>query len=138
MCLQAPSRQLQHLLAEFIIQACGLQGLRRVASSQLFHRQLPTGLGLPLTACLEATFCDKTSNRQQWSQMWVALQVHRFSGPPCVPSSSGFGIWISLCSKSLDDHVPASGGGTEGLSFKASSAFYTSNFGLQTPLLFLE
>lgn len=59
--------------------------------------------------------------------MWVDLQVHRFF--PCVPSSSGFGIWISLCSKSLDDHVPASGGGTEGLSFKASSAFYTSKFG---------
>lgn len=73
--------------------------------------------------------------------MWIALQVLLIIltiSPVLLVflalQALNIGIWISLCSKSLDDHVPASGEGTEGLSFK------TSKFGPppDPPSFFLE
>lgn len=60
--------------------------------------------------------------------MWIALQVLLITVSQVLLvflalQALNIGIWVSLCSKSLDDHVAASGEGTEGLSFKASSTF---------------
>lgn len=60
--------------------------------------------------------------------MWITRQVFLITVSQVLLvflalQALNIGFWISLCSKSLDDHVPASSEGTEGLSFKASSAF---------------